>query len=157
MDFSLEVVTIPVSDVERAKQFYAKLGWRLDIDFSAPGGFRVIQFTPPGSACSIALGNGITTAAPGSMQGLELAASYIAAARADIASRGIAISDIIDEANSLIAPQPRAGCLDPIQKAGATSRLPTSQTRREHVAPGGGTQCAGTIISIAVALSALRP
>ena len=98
MDFSLEVVTIPVSDVERAKQFYAKLGWRLDIDFSAPGGFRVIQFTPPGSACSIALGNGITTAAPGSMQGLELVVSDIAAARADIASRGIAISDVYHEA-----------------------------------------------------------
>jgi catechol 2,3-dioxygenase-like lactoylglutathione lyase family enzyme len=98
MDFSLEVVTIPVSDVERAKQFYAKLGWRLDIDFSAPGGFRVIQFTPPGSACSIALGNGITRAAPGSLQGLELVVSDIAAARADIASRGIAISDVYHEA-----------------------------------------------------------
>ncbi|MGC1761134.1 MAG: hypothetical protein WA742_17440 [Candidatus Cybelea sp.] len=90
MDFSLEVVTIPVSDVERAKQSYANLGWRLDIDFSASGGFRVIQFTPPGSACSIALGKGITTAAPGSVQGLELVVSDIAAARADIASRGIA-------------------------------------------------------------------
>ena len=98
MDFRLEVVTIPVSDVERAKQFYAKLGWRLDIDFSAPGGFRVIQFTPPGSACSIALGSGITTAAPGSVQGLELVVSDIAAARADIASRGTAISDVYHEA-----------------------------------------------------------
>src|SRR5277367_914321 len=98
MNFSLEVVTIPVSDVERAKQFYQDLGWRLDIDFSAPDGFRVVQFTPPGSACSIALGNGITTAAPGSMQGLELVVNDIAAARAEIASRGVAVGDVYHEA-----------------------------------------------------------
>jgi catechol 2,3-dioxygenase-like lactoylglutathione lyase family enzyme len=88
----LEIVVIPVSDVDRAKQFYAKLGWRLDADFAA-GDWRVIQFTPPGSPCSVIFGNNVTAAAPGSAQGLYLIVSDIEAARNDLLSRGVKISD----------------------------------------------------------------
>src|SRR5262245_6193923 len=92
-DMKLEVVVIPVSDVERAKQFYAKLGWRLDADFAGPDDYRVIQFTPPGSATSVIFGRNVTAAAPGSVQGLYLAVSDIEAARKELLGRGIAISD----------------------------------------------------------------
>src|SRR5277367_6296638 len=71
-DMKLEVVVIPVSDVDRAKEFYGRLGWRLDADFASGGDFRVIQFTPPGSGCSIIFGKNVTAAAPGSAQGLYL-------------------------------------------------------------------------------------
>lgn len=99
MDFKLEVVMLGVSDVDRAKQFYQKLGWRLDADYAAPGGdFRVIQFTPPGSACSIAFGNGVTTTEPGAIRGVELVVTDIEAARAEIASLGVAVSDVYHDA-----------------------------------------------------------
>ena len=94
VDTKLEVVVIPVSDVDRAKNFYASLGWRLDADFAFPNGFRVVQFTPPGSACSIQFGSKITSAAPGSAQGLYLVVSNIEAARAELASRGTNISAV---------------------------------------------------------------
>jgi catechol 2,3-dioxygenase-like lactoylglutathione lyase family enzyme len=90
----LEVVVIPVSDVDRAKGFYAKLGWRLDADFPFDNGFRVVQFTPPGSGCSVQFGAKITSAAPGSAQGLYLIVSDIGAAHDEIAGRGVAISDV---------------------------------------------------------------
>lgn len=77
----LEVVVLPVSDVDRAKRFYTDLGWRLDIDTSTGSAFRLIQFTPPGSDCSVIFGKGITTAAPGSVQGLHLVVSNLDAAR----------------------------------------------------------------------------
>ena len=83
LDMKLEVVVIPVSDVSRAKEFYASLGWRLDADFAAGDDFRVIQFTPPGSGCSIIFGKNVTAAAPGSAQGLYLIVSDVAAARAE--------------------------------------------------------------------------
>src|SRR5580692_9236002 len=83
-----EVVVIPVSDVDRAKRFYTEMGWRLDIDFAPDKQYRVIQFTPPGSACSVIFGSGITPAAPGSAQGLYLIVSDIEAARADMINRG---------------------------------------------------------------------
>ena len=94
MDTKLEVVVIPVSDAGRAKEFYGKLGWRLDADFPFDNGFRVIQFTPPGSACSIQFGTNITSAAPGSAQGLYLIASDIEAARDDLAARGAEVSEV---------------------------------------------------------------
>ncbi len=94
IDLKLEVVVIPVSDVDRAKKFYARLGWRLDADFPFDNGFRVVQFTPSGSGCSVQFGTKITSAAPGSAQGLYLIVSNIAAARAEILSRGVAISDV---------------------------------------------------------------
>src|SRR6266702_5477958 len=87
MDFRLEVVVIPVSDVDRAKAFYQGLGWRLDADFATGPGFRVVQVTPPGSACSVIFGTGVTDAAPGSAEGMQLVADDIDAARADRAGR----------------------------------------------------------------------
>jgi catechol 2,3-dioxygenase-like lactoylglutathione lyase family enzyme len=90
----LEAVVIPVSDVERAKKFYANLGWRLDADFAFENGFRVVQFTPPGSGCSVQFGTKITSAAPGSAQGLYLIASDIAAARSAIAACGVHVSEV---------------------------------------------------------------
>jgi catechol 2,3-dioxygenase-like lactoylglutathione lyase family enzyme len=87
MDMKLEVVVVPVADVDRAKDFYMALGWREDADFAAGADFRVVQLTPPGSACSIIFGTGITSAAPGSAQGLDLAVTDIEAARVDLADR----------------------------------------------------------------------
>lgn len=92
LDMKLEIAVIPVSDVDRAKQFYGNLGWRLDADFGA-GDFRVIQFTPPGSATSVIFGKNVTPAAPGSAQGLYLVVSDIDAARKDLLDRGIAVSE----------------------------------------------------------------
>ena len=90
----LEVVAIPVSDVERAKRFYAGLGWRLDADFPFDNGFRVVQFTPPGSGCSVQFGSHITSAAPGSARGLYLIVSDIEAARDQLARRGAEVSAV---------------------------------------------------------------
>src|SRR5450432_1415292 len=88
VDMKLEVVVIPVSDVDRAKRFYGSLGWRLDADFAFDNGFRVVQFTPPGSGCSVQFGAKITSAAPVSARGLYLIVSDIEAARAQLAARG---------------------------------------------------------------------
>jgi len=94
VDLKLEVVVIPVSDVDRAKEFYGNLGWRLDADFSFDNGFRVVQFTPPGSGCSVQFGTNITSAAPGSAQGLYLIVSDIAAARDELVARGVEVSEV---------------------------------------------------------------
>lgn len=93
VDTKLEAVAIPVSDVDRAKEFYARLGWRLDADFSDVG-VRIIQFTPPGSQCSIHLGTGVTPAAPGSAQGMILVVSDIQVARDDLVRRGVEVSEV---------------------------------------------------------------
>jgi catechol 2,3-dioxygenase-like lactoylglutathione lyase family enzyme len=90
----LEAVVIPVSDVDRAKAFYGDLGWRLDADFAFDNGFRVVQFTPPGSACSVQFGANITSAPPGSAQGLYLVVSDIQAAREELAGRGVKVSEV---------------------------------------------------------------
>jgi catechol 2,3-dioxygenase-like lactoylglutathione lyase family enzyme len=90
----LEAVVIPVSDVDRAKAFYGNLGWRLDADFAFDNGFRVVQFTPPGSPASVQFGARITAAEPGSAQGLYLVVSDIAAARDELAGRGVKVSDV---------------------------------------------------------------
>jgi predicted enzyme related to lactoylglutathione lyase len=92
-DMKLEVIVIPVSDVDRAKEFYESLGWRLDADFAAGDDWRVIQFTPPGSGCSVIFGRNVTAAAPGSARGLYLIVDDIEAARNDLLYRGIAISE----------------------------------------------------------------
>jgi catechol 2,3-dioxygenase-like lactoylglutathione lyase family enzyme len=94
VDLKLEVVVIPVSDVDRAKRFYGSLGWRLDADFAFDNGFRVVQFTPPGSGCSVQFGTNITSAAPGSAQGLYLIVSDIEAARDELVARGAKISEV---------------------------------------------------------------
>jgi catechol 2,3-dioxygenase-like lactoylglutathione lyase family enzyme len=91
---NFEVVVIPVTDVDRSKAFYTKLGWRLDADFPFDNGFRVVQFTPPGSGCSVQFGTKMTTAAPGSAQGLYLIVSDVEAARKEIVSRGIEVSEV---------------------------------------------------------------
>lgn len=97
MDMKLEVVVVPVSDVDRAKSFYASLGWRLDADFPGDGGFRVVQLTPPGSACSIIFGSGVTSAAPGSADGLQLVVTDIGAARAEMVDHGVEVSEVFHD------------------------------------------------------------
>jgi catechol 2,3-dioxygenase-like lactoylglutathione lyase family enzyme len=94
VDFKLEVVVIPVADADRAKEFYRSLGWRLDADFSFDNGFRVVQFTPPGSEASFQFGTKITPAAPGTAHGLYLIVSDIDAARDQLAGRGVAVSEV---------------------------------------------------------------
>jgi catechol 2,3-dioxygenase-like lactoylglutathione lyase family enzyme len=94
VDLKLEAIVIPVSDVDRAKQFYQSLGWRLDADFPFDNGFRVVQITPPGSGCSVQFGSNITTAAPGSAHGLYLIVSDIEAARAELAAHGVKVSEV---------------------------------------------------------------
>jgi len=94
VDLKLEVVVIPVTDVDRAKAFYGHLGWRLDADFSNGANWRVVQMTPPGSPCSIHFGNGITTAAPGSFKNLYLVVSDMEAARGELVSRGAKVSEV---------------------------------------------------------------
>jgi catechol 2,3-dioxygenase-like lactoylglutathione lyase family enzyme len=114
LDMKLEVVIIPVSDVDRSKEFYANLGWRLDADFHFDNGFRVVQFTPPGSACSVQFGAKLTTAEPGSVRDFYLIVSDISAARNEIASRGVDVSEVFHPATPGAQFQPD----------GSDSRLP---------------------------------
>jgi catechol 2,3-dioxygenase-like lactoylglutathione lyase family enzyme len=97
VDMKLEVVVIPVADVDRAKQFYAGLGWRLDVDIAKDAQFRVVHFTPPGSSCSILFGTGVTTEAPGSLQGLHLIVSDVVAAREALVERGVDVSEVFHD------------------------------------------------------------
>src|SRR5689334_14475125 len=99
VDMKLEVVIIPVSDVDRAMEFYTRLGWRLDGDFTAGNDWRGVQFTPPGSGCSVIFGKNVTTAAPGSAQGLYLAVTDIESARKDLLRRDIEISEVFHGSN----------------------------------------------------------
>jgi catechol 2,3-dioxygenase-like lactoylglutathione lyase family enzyme len=94
VDMKLEVVVIPVSDIDRTKEFYGGLGWRLDADFRFDNGFRGVQFTPPGSGCSVQFGTNMTSAAPGSAQGLYLIVSDIEAAREELVARGVKVSEV---------------------------------------------------------------
>ena len=95
MDLKLELVLVPVSDVDRAKRFYVEqAGFNLDVDTSPGGGFRIVQMTPPGSACSITIGTGITDAAPGSYRGTHLVVTDIEAARAELVDRGVDVNEI---------------------------------------------------------------
>jgi catechol 2,3-dioxygenase-like lactoylglutathione lyase family enzyme len=94
IDMKLEALVIPVSDVERSKEFYGNLGWRLDADFPFDNGFRVVQFTSPGSGCSVQFGTNITSSTPGSAQGLYLIVSDIEAAHGELVARGIQVSEV---------------------------------------------------------------
>jgi catechol 2,3-dioxygenase-like lactoylglutathione lyase family enzyme len=97
MDWKLELVAIPVSDVDRAKTFYTeKVGFNADYDYQVSEGLRFVQLTPPGSACSIAIGEGITEAAPGSVQGMQMVVSDINAARAELVERGVEVGEVQD-------------------------------------------------------------
>jgi len=97
----LEVVVLPVSDVDRARDFYAGLGWRLDADFPVTDGFRVVQLTPPGSSCSIVFGDGVSAAAPGSMQDLMLVVDDIEAARDEIVGNGVDVSELFHDGSGV--------------------------------------------------------
>ena len=114
----LEVIVLPVSDVDRAKQFYEGLGWRLDADFSTDADFRVIQLTPPGSPASVIFGTGISTAAPGSVEGLHLVVTDIEAARAELVSRGAEVSEVFHDAGGVF------------HHAGTTAREPGPDPQR---------------------------
>lgn len=100
-DMKLEVIVVPVSDIDRAKQFYANLGWRLDADVVTGDDFRVIQFTPPGSPCSVIFGKNVTAAAPGTAQGLHLIVSDIEAARAELVKYGVDVSEVFHDAGGV--------------------------------------------------------
>ena len=110
VDMKLEVVVLSASDVDRAKRFYGDLGWRLDADFAVGNEFRVVQFTPPGSPCSIHFGRGLTQAAPGSARSLYLVVSDIEAARAELVGHGVDVSEVFHRAGPgqppLTAPDP---------------------------------------------------
>ncbi len=101
MNFTLEVIVLPVADVDRAKAFYESLGWRLDADVPGDGGFRVVQLTPPGSPASIIFGRDVTAAAPGSTQGLYLVVDDIEAAREDLVARGVDVSEVYHDAGGV--------------------------------------------------------
>ncbi|WP_047489530.1 VOC family protein [Terriglobus sp. TAA 43] len=94
VDMKFEIVVIPVSDIDRAKEFYMKLGWRLDADYDNGTDFRVVQVTPPGSGCSVIFGRNVTAATPGSVEGLYLIVSDVEAARANLLSLGVAVSEV---------------------------------------------------------------
>ena len=104
VDMKFEIVVIPVSDIDRAKEFYQRLGWRLDADYATDDkDFRVIQFTPPGSGCSVIFGKRVTGAAPGSSRGLYLIVSNIEAARKELLERGIDVSEVFHSEGSVYA------------------------------------------------------
>jgi catechol 2,3-dioxygenase-like lactoylglutathione lyase family enzyme len=127
VDFKLEVVVVPVADVDRAKQFYASLGWREDIDVAGPQGYRAVHFTPPGSTASFLIGNkGVTPVEPGTVAGLLLAVEDIDAARAELISRGVAVSEVFHDAGGslgggfIAAPEARAAGHDPERRSYAS-------------------------------------
>jgi catechol 2,3-dioxygenase-like lactoylglutathione lyase family enzyme len=101
MDMRLDVVVVPVGDVDRAKDFYLALGWRLDADFATDETFRVVQLTPPGSPCSVIIGTGVTGAKPGTCEGLQLVVDDIDATRAELTSRGATVSEVFHDASGV--------------------------------------------------------
>jgi catechol 2,3-dioxygenase-like lactoylglutathione lyase family enzyme len=118
MNFTLEVIVLPVADVDRAKAFYESLGWRLDADVPGDGGFRVVQLTPPGSPASIIFGSDVTAAAPGSSQGLYLVVDDIEAAREDLVACGVNVSEVYHDAGGVF------------EHAGTEHRLPGPDPNR---------------------------
>ena len=111
LDLKLEVVVLPVADVERAKRFYAGLGWRLDADFTNGSDWHLVQMTPPGSPCSVMFGKGFTTAVPGSVQGSILVVDDVEAARAELGARGVTVSEVFHFENNLLRAVDPAGRL----------------------------------------------
>jgi catechol 2,3-dioxygenase-like lactoylglutathione lyase family enzyme len=109
VDFKLEVVVIPVADVDRAKNFYEALGWREDADLASGEDFRVVQLTPPGSPCSVIFGTGLSSAPPGSAQGLHLVVDDIDAARAELASHGATVSEVFHDVGGVFHHAGTAG------------------------------------------------
>jgi catechol 2,3-dioxygenase-like lactoylglutathione lyase family enzyme len=109
VEFRIEVVVVPVSDVDRAKDFYTRIGFREDVDLSGPGGFRVVHLTPPGSAASIVIGSGVTDAAPGSERGVHLIVDDVVKARAELAACGVDVSEVFHDAGGVFH---HAGTID---------------------------------------------
>jgi catechol 2,3-dioxygenase-like lactoylglutathione lyase family enzyme len=122
MDMKLEIVVVPVSDVDRAKRFYEGLGWRLDADFATGPEFRVVQFTPPGSGASIIFGKGVTTSPPGTLQGLHLVVFDIETVRAELARRGVTVSEVFHDAGGVF------------HHAGTAERVPGPNPERKSYA-----------------------
>ncbi|GAA1267131.1 MULTISPECIES: VOC family protein [Streptomyces] len=122
MDMKLEVVVIPVSDVDRSKGFYTSLGWRLDADFVAGDGFRVVQLTPPGSPCSVIFGNEVSSAVPGSAEGLYLVVSDVEEARAELARNGVEVSEVFHDSGGVF------------HHAGSEDRVPGPDPERRSYA-----------------------
>jgi catechol 2,3-dioxygenase-like lactoylglutathione lyase family enzyme len=123
IDMKLEAIVLPVSDVNRAFAFYSKLGWRIDADIATPGGGRILQFTPPGSPCSVLMGTGLTPAAPGSAQFVHLIVSDIVAARAELVANGVNASDVFHDASggyNRFDPAARASGPDPERRSYAS-------------------------------------
>ena len=123
LSMALEVVVIPVSNIERSKRFYGGLGWRLDLDFDSGRGYRAIQFTPPSSGCSVTFGHDVTAAAPGSIQGLLLVVSNIEAARNELLRRGVGVSDLFHDAGGVfhrVGPEGHAPGPNPQRKSYAS-------------------------------------
>ncbi len=111
-DFRLEVVVLPVTDVDRAKHFYESLGWRLDADLAKDDDYRVVQLTPPGSACSIIFGKGLTSAPAGSFEGLQLTVYDIDTARADLLERGVEVSETFHDVTGVFHHSGTQGRVD---------------------------------------------
>ena len=144
IDMNLEVIVIPVSDIDRAKEFYGSLGWRLDADVAAGDDFRLIQFTPPGSGCSVQFGTNLTSAAPGSAQGLYLVVSDIEAVRDELGARGVKVGEVFHEG----AAGARFHDAEPRRRAVARSqqlrlvRLVQRSGRQRLAVPGGHDEAA---------------
>jgi catechol 2,3-dioxygenase-like lactoylglutathione lyase family enzyme len=134
VDFKLEVVVIPVADVDRAKNFYKALGWREDADFARED-FRVVQLTPPGSPCSVIFGTGLTSAAPGSTQGLQLVVDDIDAAQAELAGHGAAVSEVFHDAGGH-RPRPGPQDLRLVHLLQRPGRQRMVRPRDHHAPPG---------------------
>jgi catechol 2,3-dioxygenase-like lactoylglutathione lyase family enzyme len=122
VEMRLEIALVPVTDVDRAKDFYSELGWRLDADFATGEDFRVVQFTPPGSPASIIFGTGVASAAPGSVEGLYLIVSDIEAARAELVDRGVEVSEVFHDAGGVF------------HRAGTQGRVPGPDPERRSYA-----------------------
>lgn len=120
VEMKLEVVVLPVADVDRAKAFYARLGWRLDADFAADDGLRVVQLTPPGSQCAVIFGRNVTAAAPGSVHDLMLVVNDIEAARAQLVGQGVDVSEVFHDAGGVFhhaGTAARVAGLDPQRRS----------------------------------------
>src|SRR5436309_1860057 len=124
VDMKFEVIVIPVADVDRSKAFYSKLGWRLDADFPFDNGFRVVQFTPPGSGCSVQFGTKMTSAVPGSAAGLYLIVSDIEAAREELVAHGAEVSEVFHQGTPGAQFEPEG--------ASGRRRRPAGRARRER-------------------------
>src|ERR1700693_4084346 len=124
VDMKFEVVVIPVTDVDRSKAFYTKLGWRLDADFPFDNGFRVVQFTPPGSGCSVQFGTKMTTAAPGSGQGLYLIVSDVEAARKELVTRGVEVSEVFHTSKPGVSSSPTATVASAVRRPITVATFP---------------------------------